>query len=89
MKLYYKLVHGYMVKTGRAPRWQQFHVTRTMQKPNSAVFTPLWWIKKQTNKKQETNKQKQTNKQKNAMKKEEEKGERNKDTVTLLESHAT
>ena len=39
-------MHGCMVYTERAPRRQQFHMARAMQRPNSAVGTPLRWIVK-------------------------------------------
>ena len=45
MKWQCKLVHGWMVYTELAPRWQQFHVAPATQQPKSAaVSTPLLWI---------------------------------------------
>ena len=46
MKRHCKLVHGWMVYTELALRWQQFHVAPTMQQPKSAISTPLQWILK-------------------------------------------
>ena len=45
-KWHRKLVHGWMVYTELALRWQQFHVAPTMQQPKSAISTPLQWILK-------------------------------------------
>ena len=44
MKWHCKLVHGWIVYTELALRWQQFHVAPAMQQPKSTISTPLLWI---------------------------------------------
>ena len=39
-------MHGCMVCTELALRWQQFHMAPAMEQPNSAVSTPFRWILK-------------------------------------------
>ena len=45
-KWHCKLVHGWMVYTELALRWQQFHVAPAMQQPKSVISTPLQWLLK-------------------------------------------